>query len=78
MHSSNTAELDETTIQYIAEVQRDMQQAQMAAAQPYAQRMQGALQLYIRREGLAGQWELQPDGKTLTRTDVSATPQQTQ
>lgn len=78
MHNQNKTELDETTAQYIAEVQKDMQQAQMAASQPYAQRMQGALQLYIRREGLSGQWELQPDGKTLTRTDAPATSQQTQ
>lgn len=76
MHSENTAELDVITAQYIAEVQREMQQAQMNAAQPYAQRMQGALQLYIRREGLPGNWELQNDGKTLVRKDIA--PETTQ
>lgn len=71
MHDHHTAELDDTTAQYIAEVQREMQQAQMNAAQPYAQRMQGALQLFVRREGLPGNWELQSDGRTLIRRDIA-------
>lgn len=78
MHNHITTELDETTQQYLAEVQREMQQAQMTAAQPFAQRMQGALQLYVRKAGLEGHWELQQDGKTLIRRDAFEKQETTQ
>lgn len=67
----DSRELDEVTMQYLAETNQEMQKAQRMASEPYAQRMQAALQLFIRREGLPGNWALSHDGKTIVRKDVA-------
>jgi len=58
-------ELDTVTAQCIADLNNDMIQAMQAASHPYVCRIQGVLQLFVRRESLAGNWELQGDRKTI-------------
>jgi hypothetical protein len=59
--------LDDATVAYLVELNEAMEKARQAASQPYILQMQAALQLFIRQRGLEGNWQLAPDGKTITR-----------
>lgn len=69
MTSMPPVELDTVTAQCIADLNKDMLQAMQTAQQPYICRIQGVLQLFVRRESLAGNWELQSDRKTIVRVE---------
>lgn len=66
-----TVTLDETTAEFIRDVAKESEQKQREAASlaamPYLNQQQAALQLFIRREKLEGNWQLQDDGVTLRR-----------
>ena len=59
--------LDEGTKQYIAELNTQAN----AAAQPFIQRIQAALELTVRLAKLEGEWAISTDGTKLVRQDTT-------
>lgn len=66
-----TVTLDEITAEFIRDVNKEsmnkQREAAALAAMPYLNQQQAALQIFIRREKLEGDWQLQDDGLTLRR-----------
>jgi hypothetical protein len=81
MDNSNLKEfaLDESMASYFtdleAEMDRVMKEAANNAAQPYIQRLLGAIQTVIRINKLPGEWGVSKDKKTLIRKNLPPTPE---